>query len=362
MSKPKVIVGLSGGVDSAVACKILIDQGFAVEAAFMKNWEEDDKNGQCNAEADLTDAQAVADLLKVKLHTVNFAHEYWERVFSNFLAEYQKGRTPNPDVLCNREIKFKEFLDFALGKGADLIATGHYAQAVENNGVYSLLRGTDSNKDQSYFLHLLNQYQLSKSMFPLGKLNKPEIRAIASENGFKNAQKKDSTGICFIGERNFRDFLKDYIPTQPGAIRTPEGQVIGEHIGLMYYTLGQRKGLHIGGHKDFPEAPWYVLAKDMETNELIVGQNPEHSLLASNYIEIENPHWVSAPPSLNQAYQAQCRYRQNATPCQVIEISDHKAVFKFEGTQYAATPGQSLVLYDNEQCLGGGVIARTKTV
>jgi len=358
-TKTKIIVGLSGGVDSAVACKLLIDKGYKVEAAFMKNWEEDDTSETCSAEIDLKDAQEVADNLGIKLHTVNFSHEYWERVFKYFLAEYAAGRTPNPDVLCNKEIKFHEFLHFAKDLGADKIATGHYARITESQHVFTLRKGLDTNKDQSYFLHLLNQNQLAQSLFPLGALTKPTIRDIAAKAGFGNAQKKDSTGICFIGEKNFRDFLQNYLPAQAGKMLTPEGIHIGDHIGLMHYTLGQRKGLNIGGHKDYDEAPWYVLAKKLKDNILVVGQDPHHPMLTCATITALTPHWISSPPSSDSCH-AKIRYRQADQACTILEHNEASIKVQFDSPQYAATPGQSLVLYREDECLGGAVIHTTE--
>lgn len=354
--KQRVIVGLSGGVDSSVAAKLLLDQGYTVEGLFMKNWEEDDESGYCSAEEDLADAQQVADQLKIPLHTVNFSHEYWERVFEHFLAEYRVGRTPNPDILCNKEIKFRAFLDHALDLGADKIATGHYAQVREHNGGFQLLKGADHNKDQSYFLHLLNQHQLSHALFPLGAIEKSEVRAIAEQSGFSNAKKKDSTGICFIGERNFRDFLSQYLPAQPGEIQTPEGEVIGHHQGLMYHTLGQRKGLGIGGLANHSEDPWYAVAKDLKNNILIAEQQKNHPLLMNKTIHSEKIHWIGTPPSVPFQCMAQHRYRQADQSCTITQSNPEGAVIQFDQLQRAVTPGQSIVLYDGPQCLGGAVI------
>ncbi len=353
----KVIVGLSGGVDSAVAAKLLLEQGHTVEAMFMKNWEEDDAAGYCSAEEDLSDAQSVADQLGITLHTVNFSHEYWERVFSHFLQEYRAGRTPNPDILCNKEIKFRTFLDHALDLGAHTIATGHYARVQQIGEQFQLLKGVDQNKDQSYFLHLLNQHQLSYARFPLGEIEKSAVRAIAETAGFRNARKKDSTGICFIGERNFREFLSHYLPAQPGEIQTPEGDVIGQHQGLMYHTLGQRKGLGIGGLAGYSEEPWYAVAKDLEHNILIAGQEKNHPLLMSQRVESEAIHWINPPPE-QAPFQcsAQHRYRQTDQICTIARWSDNGAVIEFEAPQRAVTPGQSIVFYQGEQCLGGAVI------
>lgn len=349
------MVGLSGGVDSAVCCKLLIDQGFKVEALFMKNWEEDDKEA-CTAEQDLKDAKQAAKQLGIKLHTVNFSHEYWENVFSQFLHEYKKGRTPNPDVLCNREIKFKAFLDHALNLGADKIATGHYVQIIQEDDAFKLIKGVDQNKDQSYFLHLLNQQQLSKSLFPLGTYQKSQIRDIAKQAGFDNFAKKDSTGICFIGERNFTNFLSQYLAKQIGDIMDVSGVKIGEHQGVIYYTLGQRKGLEIGGLKNFSEAPWYVVDKNIDKNQLIASQDKNHPLLMANKVWVENPHFISTIP--NTPFDAYCkiRYRQQDIACTIENLSPQEMLITLHDAQAAVTPGQSLVLYQDEECLGGGII------
>ncbi len=352
----RVIVGLSGGVDSSVAAKLLLDQGYLVEGLFMKNWEEDDESGYCSAEEDLADAQQVADQLGIPLHTVNFSHEYWERVFEHFLTEYRSGRTPNPDILCNKEIKFRAFLEHALELGADKIATGHYAQMKEHDGTFQLLKGVDHNKDQSYFLHLLNQRQLSHALFPLGTMEKSEVRAIAEQSGFSNADKKDSTGICFIGERNFRGFLNQYIPAQPGEIQTPDGEVIGHHQGLMYHTLGQRKGLGIGGLTNYSEEPWYAVAKDLKNNILIAGQQKNHPLLMSQTLYSERIHWIGSPSPLPLHCMAQHRYRQTDQSCTILESTSKGATIHFDQPQRAVTPGQSVVFYGDNQCLGGAVI------
>ncbi|MBT3197184.1 MAG: tRNA 2-thiouridine(34) synthase MnmA [Gammaproteobacteria bacterium] len=353
----KIIIGLSGGVDSSVAAKLLLDQGHDVEGLFMKNWEEDDHSGYCSAEEDMADARAVAEQLGIRFHTVNFAHEYWEQVFSHFLQEYRVGRTPNPDVLCNREIKFRAFLDHAVELGAEAIATGHYARIQASAGRYHLLKGGDHNKDQSYFLHLLNQKQLSSTRFPLGELEKNEVRKIAEQAGLSNAKKRDSTGICFIGERDFHQFLSQYLPAQPGPIQTPEGETIGQHQGLMYHTLGQRKGLGIGGLPHFSEAPWYVIKKDIENNILIAGQQKDHPLLMCQQIECEPIHWITAPPTVLPFHcQAQHRYRQADQTCTITRSDASGATITFLKPQRAVTPGQSIVFYQEEQCLGGGVI------
>ncbi len=360
-SHKKIIVGLSGGVDSSVAAKLLLEQGFEVEGLFMKNWEEDDDSGYCSAEEDLADAQSVAEQLGIHLHTINFSHEYWEQVFSHFLDEYRAGRTPNPDILCNREIKFRAFLDHALELGADAIATGHYARIEQYGGEFQLLKGVDSGKDQSYFLHLLNQQQLSHALFPLGGMQKDEVRKIAENSQFTNADKRDSTGICFIGERNFRDFLSNYLPAQPGEIRTPEGDRIGEHQGLMYHTLGQRKGLGIGGLAGYSEEPWYAVAKDLENNTLIAAQEKNHPLLMSTNIETGPIHWIGTPvKSFPFSCMAQSRYRQSDQSCTIISADDSGAEIHFDTPQRAITPGQSMVFYLHDHCLGGAVIRSSK--
>ena len=355
MSKGKVIVGLSGGVDSAVAALRLKEAGWQVEGLFMKNWEEDDEEGYCAAAEDLADARQVADALGIPLHTVNFAGEYWDRVFEHFLAEYRAGRTPNPDVLCNREIKFRAFLDHALGLGADRIATGHYARLSEGEP-RRLLQAADANKDQTYFLYMVPQQALRHTLFPLGDLIKPQVRRMAEAAGFANWRKKDSTGICFIGERRFRDFLARYLPARPGEMVTPEGEVIGTHQGLMYYTLGQRQGLGIGGVAGHPEAPWFVVAKELENNRLVVAQGHDHPLLYRNTLEAEQLHWpAGAPPATRFRCQARCRHRQPLQGCEV-EIGGDTMTVHFDQPQRAITPGQSVVLYDAGECLGGGII------
>lgn len=353
----RIIVGLSGGVDSSVAALLLKKQGYQVEALFMKNWEEDDTADHCTAAEDLADAQAVADALGIRLHTINFATEYWDRVFTHFLDEFRAGRTPNPDVLCNTEIKFKAFLEHALDLGADAIATGHYARVREREGRFELLKGLDAGKDQSYFLHGLNQYQLSRALFPLGDLEKSEVRRIAEGEGLATHAKRDSTGICFIGERNFRDFLKRYLPAQPGPMQTPEGEVIGRHEGLMYYTLGQRQGLGIGGVPGYPEAPWFVVDKDLENNILIVAQGHDHPRLLSDGLHSGRVHWISGtPPELPFHCTAKTRYRQSDQPCTITALGPDSATVRFDAPQRAVTPGQSVVFYDGEVCLGGAVI------
>lgn len=362
MSTPQhhVIVGLSGGVDSSVAALLLQQQGFYVEGLFMKNWEEDDNSGYCSAEEDLKDARSVADALAIPLHAMNFSADYWDRVFSHFLHEYGAGRTPNPDVLCNREIKFKAFLDHALERGAYKIATGHYARIREEDGRFLLLKGRDPGKDQSYFLYMLGQKQLSRSLFPVGELEKSEVRRIAEQHHLATAQKKDSTGICFIGERDFKEFLSRYLPAQPGEMRTPEGERVGRHDGLMYYTLGQRQGLGIGGRAGSSEEPWFVVGKDMEHNVLLVAQGHDHPLLFSEALVAGDLHWVSgeAPP-LPFHCMAKTRYRQPDQACTITAINNGLATVHFDVPQRAVTPGQSVVFYEGEICLGGGIIEQT---
>ncbi len=357
------MIAMSGGVDSSVSALLLRDMGKPIAGMFMKNWEEDDRFGTCPAEEDAADAQAVADAIGMSLYRRNFAAEYWDCVFEEFLAEYRAGRTPNPDILCNREIKFKTFLEHAVDLGADFIATGHYVRSDRKDGVYRLLRGRDNNKDQSYFLYTIGQEQLARTRFPVGELLKPEVRAVAEKAGLPVHAKKDSTGICFIGERNFKDFLAEYIPPSPGEIRTPEEQVIGEHAGLMYYTLGQRQGLGIGGLRGFSDDPWYVLHKDQENNVLYAGQGHDHPWLFSRMIRAEQLSWVSGEPPLAGAkLTAKIRYRQADQQCVVAEISTTGLVLEFSQPQRAATAGQSVVLYDGESCLGGGVISWADTL
>lgn len=354
----RIIVGLSGGVDSAVAALRLLEQGHRVEGLFMKNWDDDDADGHCAAAEDLEEARRVADTLGIALHKVSFAREYWDRVFTHFLDEYRRGRTPNPDILCNSEIKFRAFLDHARALGADAIATGHYARLGPGP---TLLRGTDPSKDQSYFLHALQQQQLRASRFPLGDLHKVEVREIARRAGLPNYQRKDSTGICFIGERRFREFLSRYLPAQPGEIVTPEGKHLGRHQGLMFYTLGQRQGLGIGGRSDANNAPWYVAQKRLESNELVVVQGHDHPLLFSAALWVNHIHWIAGkPPSDHFAATAKVRYRQTDQACEVI-VRGNGVEVRFASPQRAVTPGQSLVLYTGDICLGGGVIETAKS-
>lgn len=357
-AKRKVICGMSGGVDSSVSAFILQQQGYQVEGLFMKNWEEDDDTDYCTAAADLADAQAVCDKLGIKLHKINFAAEYWDNVFEHFLAEYKAGRTPNPDILCNKEIKFKAFLEYAAEDlGADFIATGHYVRRPPLDQQPKLLRGLDSNKDQSYFLYTLSEQQVAQSLFPVGDIEKPIVRAIAEDLGLATAKKKDSTGICFIGERKFKDFLARYLPAQAGDIKTVDGQVIGRHDGLMYHTLGQRKGLGIGGVKGASENAWYVVEKDLVNNVLIVAQGQDNSALLSSGLIASQLHWVDRQPIREKLRcTVKTRYRQADILCEIQPIDDETIRVIFDEPQIAVTPGQSAVFYQGEVCLGGGII------
>ena len=357
MTKKRVVVGLSGGVDSSVAALLLKEQGYDVVGLFMKNWEDDDDDEYCSSKQDLIDAVSVADRIGIEIEAVNFSKEYKERVFQNFLDEYQAGRTPNPDIFCNSEIKFKAFLDHAMGLGADLIATGHYAQVREKNGLFQLLKAEDGSKDQSYFLYRLNQAQLSKTLFPLGHLLKREVREIARRENLATSEKKDSTGICFIGERPFREFLNRYLPREPGEMQTPEGKVVGQHDGLMYYTLGQRQGLKIGGSRESNGEPWFVAAKDMQRNVLVVVQGHEHPLLLNDGLVADQLHWIAGhEPETHWVYAAKTRYRQPDAPCEIDRISSGSTDIRFGQKQWAITPGQSAVVYESQVCLGGGII------
>ena len=369
----RVVVGLSGGVDSAVTAYLLKQQGYEVIGIFMKNWEDDDDSEFCSSNIDFVDAAAVADVIGIEIEHVNFAAEYKDRVFAEFLREYQAGRTPNPDILCNAEIKFKAFLDHAMRLGAEKIATGHYARVREVNGEFQLLKGLDASKDQSYFLHRLNQAQLSKTMFPVGELHKTEVRRIADEIGLPNAKKKDSTGICFIGERPFRDFLNRYIANAPGPIKDERGRKIGTHVGLSFYTLGQRQGLGIGGLKakgaDMEalrarglrgageHQPWFVARKDLTTNTLYVVQGHDHPWLLYGALQADDLSWCAPHQPAPGRYAAKTRYRQADAPCALSYTEKGELVLAFDDPQWAVTPGQSAVLYDGEICLGGGVIA-----
>ena len=347
---------MSGGVDSSVAALQFIEKGYQVEGLFMKNWEQDDDEDYCAAAEDLKDAQQVCDKLGINLHSVNFADQYWDRVFAHFLDEYKAGRTPNPDILCNREIKFKAFLDYALQLGADYIATGHYVNRAESAGEYQLLKGLDTNKDQSYFLYTLSQQQLKHSLFPVGGIEKPEVRQLAEDAGLVTHDKKDSTGICFIGERKFRDFLQRFLPAQPGEIKTLDGDTVGKHHGLMYYTLGQRKGLGIGGVRNASEEPWFSVQKDLVNNVLYVAQG-EHPALYHTHLKASQLSWVSGhQPELPFTCKAKVRYRQSDQNCTIHIIDDGIATVSFTDAQRAITPGQSIVFYDGNICLGGGVI------
>jgi len=357
----RIVVGLSGGVDSAVTAWLLKQAGHQVVGVFMKNWEADDLEDDCPIAQDFRDVLAIADVLGIEVELVNFSAEYQDRVFSYFLAEYRAGRTPNPDVLCNAEIKFKAFLDHAINLGAEHIATGHYARLDGESPNRLLLKAADANKDQSYFLYRLQQHQIARALFPLGGLPKPQVRELARQAGIPVAEKKDSTGICFIGERPFREFLQRYMPIQPGDMVTPEGKVMGQHQGLMYHTLGQRKGLGIGGIKGAEDGvPWFVAGKDLARNELIVVQGHEHPLLLSNTLYAADLSWIGAPPEAGRRYTAKTRYRQQDAACEVQAITDSELVLCFDQMQWAVTPGQSVVLYDGDICLGGGVIQYSK--
>jgi tRNA-specific 2-thiouridylase len=362
-SKQRVVVGLSGGVDSAVTAYLLKQQGHEVVAIFMKNWEDDDDSEYCSSNADFVDAASVADVLGVEIEHVNFAADYKDRVFAEFLREYQAGRTPNPDVLCNAEIKFKAFLDHAMRLGAEKIATGHYARVREVAGAFQLLKGLDASKDQSYFLHRLNQAQLSRTWFPVGELRKTEVRRIAEEIGLPNAKKKDSTGICFIGERPFREFLERYLSKAPGPIKDETGRTLARHQGLSFYTLGQRQGLGIGGVKDKgaargggDHAPWFVARKDVATNTLWVVQGHDHPWLLSPSLEADDLSWIAGHPPAAGRLAAKTRYRQADAGCALALTAEGRLRLDFDEAQWAVTPGQSAVVYDGEVCLGGGVI------
>ena len=368
MRNQRVVVGLSGGVDSAVSAYLLKQQGYEVIGIFMKNWEDDDDGEYCSSRQDFIDAASVADVLGIEMEHVNFAAEYKDRVFAEFLREYENGRTPNPDVLCNAEIKFKAFLDHAMRLGAEKIATGHYARVREQDGQFQLLKGLDNGKDQSYFLHRLSQAQLSKTLFPVGELQKTEVRRIADEIGLPNARKKDSTGICFIGERPFREFLNRYIAQAPGPIKDANERTIGQHVGLSFYTLGQRQGLGIGGIKEKgaqrgagDHAPWFVARKDMASNTLYAVQGHDHPWLLSHSLSMIDTSWCAGTPPAAGHYAAKTRYRQADSACELAyagSLTQRHTALQFDTPQWAVTPGQSAVVYDGEVCLGGGVIER----
>jgi len=367
MKPQRVVVGLSGGVDSAVSALLLKQQGHEVVGIFMKNWEDDDDSEYCSSNIDFVDAAAVADVIGIEIEHVNFAADYKDRVFAEFLREYEAGRTPNPDVLCNAEIKFKAFLDHAMRLGAEKIATGHYARVRELDGNFQLLKGLDPLKDQSYFLHRLTQAQIAKTLFPVGELPKTEVRRIAAEAGLPNAKKKDSTGICFIGERPFREFLNRYLANTPGPIKDDRGRTIGEHVGLSFYTLGQRKGIGIGGLKERgaargagDHAPWFVARKDMATNTLYAVQGHDHPWLLSHRLRADDASWVAGTPPAAGPLNAKTRYRQADAACAVEPGAGASFTLDFGPAQWAVTPGQSAVLYDGEVCLGGGVIAESQ--
>jgi tRNA-specific 2-thiouridylase len=359
----KIMVGMSGGVDSSVSAMLLKQAGHEVAGMFMKNWEEDDRFGSCPAEQDARDAAGIAGQLGIDLHLRNFSAEYWDRVFEEFLDEYRAGRTPNPDVLCNREIKFKTFLEHAEDLGAEHIATGHYARTESRDGRFRLLRGRDRAKDQSYFLYAVGHQQLARTVFPIGDREKSEVRALAEAARFGVHDKKDSTGICFIGERNFREFLAEYLEAAPGLVKATDGEVLGEHDGLMFYTLGQRQGLGIGGRRGNPDGAWYVLHKDQEHRVLYVGQGHDHPWLQSTRLDAGSLTWVSGEaPEAGARLSAKVRYRQPDQACQVASIDGEKMTLVFDKPQRAVTPGQSVVLYSGDECLGGGIIDHMNTL
>ena len=357
-AQQRVIVGMSGGVDSSVSALLCLQHGYAVEGLFMKNWEEDDDTKYCAAAEDLIDAREVCSKLGIKLHEANFAAEYWDNVFTHFLNEYKSGRTPNPDILCNREIKFQVFAEYAEILGADLIATGHYARLIDKNGRRFLTKALDTSKDQSYFLQAISEKQLANVLFPIGGLNKSIVRELAKKNELPTHSKKDSTGICFIGERRFKDFLKSYLSTEPGEIRDADGTLLGSHEGLMYHTLGQRQGLGIGGVTGKSEAPWYVVGKDLRKNQLIVAQGNDHPALFCTQITLHELHWINDEPKLPGRYNAKVRYRQADQGCEVTTEGDYFRV-TFETPQRAVTPGQWACFYEADVCLGGGIIMST---
>ena len=363
MPKKRVVIGMSGGVDSSVSAWLLKEQGYEVIGLFMKNWEDDDDSEYCSTREDWIDAASVADVVGVDIEAVNFAAEYKDRVFADFLREYQAGRTPNPDVLCNAEIKFKAFLDHAMHLGADYIATGHYARVRESDDGFQLLKAKDGSKDQSYFLHRLNQAQLANTLFPLGEIHKTEVRRIAEQLKLPNAAKKDSTGICFIGERPFREFLNRYLSYKPGPMKTDQGDIVGEHVGLSFYTLGQRKGIGLGGVKSHQQAdgssePWYVARKDVANNTLYIVQGHDHPWLLSPALTADQISWVAGHAPAQENLHAKTRYRQADVTCRLGVAKDGFSL-AFDDPQWAVTPGQSAVLYDGDVCLGGGIISGT---
>ena len=358
----RVIIGLSGGVDSTVSALLLQEQGYCVQGLFMKNWDDEDEGDYCDSERDFIDVKKICQQLDIPLYPRNFVKEYWDNVFSYFLDEYRAGRTPNPDVMCNKEIKFKLFLQHAIELGADYIATGHYAGIERRDGYFRLMKAFDKNKDQTYFLYTLGQEALSRTLFPLNHIDKPEVRRIAEKHNFVNADKKDSTGICFIGERNFREFLSRYLPAQPGSMITPEGTPMGEHQGLMYYTLGQRQGLGIGGSNDSSGEPWFVVGKELENNTLVVAQGHDHPWLFSQQLKASQLHWTSGvTPPIPLRCQAKTRYRQADQACCITAINGEQISVEFDQPQRAITPGQSVVFYQGEECLGGGIIESSNT-
>ena len=357
IARKRIVVGMSGGVDSSVAALLLKEQGHEVVGLFMKNWEDDDTDEYCSSREDLVDAVAAAEKIGIEIDAVNFSVEYKDRVFTEFLAEYQAGRTPNPDVLCNAEIKFRAFLDHALTLGADCIATGHYAQVREVDGLHQLLKAEDGSKDQSYFLYRLDQRQLARTLFPLGALYKREVREIAKRAGLSNHDKRDSTGICFIGERPFREFLNRYLPADPGHIYSLDGRLVGEHMGLMFYTLGQRQGLGIGGQRQGDGDAWYVVDKDLKRNRLLVVQGRENRALYSSRLTAVKLNWIAGfSPHCQWVYGAKTRYRQKDAPCTLVSVEGDRCTVGFAEPQWAVTPGQSVVVYESRVCLGGGII------
>ena len=352
-----IIVGLSGGVDSAVSALLLKQQGYQVEGVFMQNWEAERDDPYCSAEQDLSDAQAIADQIGIPLHTANFSKDYWQRVFQHCLDQFARGLTPNPDILCNREIKFNVFLNYVKQHGAHTLATGHYARVKQQDGQYQLLKGLDPNKDQSYFLYTLGQEALAHCCFPLGELEKTSVRDIAASHGLINHAKKDSTGVCFIGERKFKPFLQEFILAQPGPIKALDGHTLGQHDGIMFYTIGQRKGLELGGQKNYSGGAWYVAEKDIENNTLLVVDDPNHPLLFKQELMCDDLHWISGtPPTQPLHYTAKTRYRQSDQACQLELVSGSRYRVRFEQAQRAVTPGQSIVFYQQDQCLGGAII------